>query len=99
MVVIGSRTVAEPTPEESRMKKMLTSMLLLIVLTVGTGCSGVIMNARYSELLDRTVVLSDVTATDAEAGELSGDQMIEALRDQADIWRKFQDARDGRANE
>lgn len=73
------------------MKKLLVIVLLLAV----TGCSGVWMNAEYSQLLDKTAVLSKVTAERAEQGRLTGPQMVDALGFQATTWQKFADARDG----
>ena len=74
---------------------------LLIVLVLGAvllgGCSGVIMNARYATLLDQTVALSGDTAAKAQAGTLTDAQKTEALVKQAETWKLFQSARDGKA--
>ena len=76
---------------------MRQTLILIIVaaLLVG-GCSGVIMNAEYSQLLDETAALSAETADRAEQGKLSSEEMAQALRLQATAWQKFRDARDGK---
>ncbi len=74
-------------------------LILCIVLGLLSGCNGVNLSAKYSDLLDTTATLSDVTASQAEAGTLTPDQMTQALRGQAKVWRKFQDARDGKAGD
>lgn len=90
------------------MKRLIAAFLVLLVLG---GCNGVILNAEYSELLDRTAVLSDATARRADlvadkaaADGLTFEQMVGELRQraheagaQALVWRKFREARDGRA--
>ena len=72
-----------------------TALVLLLVAVLLGGCSGVILNAEYSLLLDRTVALSAETATRAGAGQLSEADMTKALKAQAATWQRFQDARDG----
>ena len=74
------------------MKKLTIAVILLVVLG---GCSGVWMNAEYSQLLDETVAMSLETAGRAEAGRLTADQMARALRLQAETWQRLQMARDG----
>ena len=75
---------------------VLCLLAVLVVLPVVAGCSGVIMNAEYSELLDKTCALSAETATRAKTGQMSESDMAEALTKQAQTWRKFKDARDGK---
>lgn len=79
------------------MKRTLITILLLLALTASAGCNGVILSPTYSRLLDDTAALSAATARRAGAGELSADQMSAALAAQAQVWRKFQQARDGEA--
>lgn len=69
--------------------------VLLLVLMVG-GCSGVIMNAEYSQLLDRAAVLSSESVRRYEAGQLDPNETLSVLQKQAQSWRQLQDARDGR---
>ena len=76
------------------MRRALLVMVLVVPLLV-SGC-GVWTNARYSELLDRTAVLSAETARRAEAGELAPEEMVAALKLQAETWQRFRDARDGK---
>jgi hypothetical protein len=82
------------------MKRIVIGLFLAAAIVVGLagtcGCSGVWMNAEYSQLLDRTAALSAEAALRARSGELTGEQMTDALVKQAETWRRFQDARDGR---
>ncbi len=71
----------------------------LVVLPFVAGCGGVIMNAEYSQLLDKTCALSAETAARATMGELSEAEKTAALNKQAETWQKFKDARDGKAGE
>ena len=77
------------------MRRVLLAVVLLAVLVGVVGCNGVYLSAEYSQLLDETGALSAMTAERAKAGALDPNQMIEALTVQAEVWRKFQDARDG----
>jgi len=75
---------------------MTVAVLLAVgLLVAGSGCGGVQLNAEYSQLLDQTAVLSAETARRAEAGGLTTEQMVAALRYQADCWASFRDGRDG----
>jgi hypothetical protein len=76
------------------MKRALLVMVLVIPLILA-GC-GVVVSAKYSELLDKTAVLSAETARRAEAGELTSEEMVAALKRQAETWQRFRDARDGK---
>ena len=79
------------------MRQYVWGVVFAVVLAVVlAGCSGVVMNAEYSQLLDRTAALSAETATRAERGQLDANGMKEALRAQADVWQMFVDARDGK---
>lgn len=78
------------------MKRIIIAILLL-ALTASAGCGGVILSPQYSRLLDDTAAISAETARRAQAGDLSAEEMARALDSQADIWRKFQQARDGEA--
>ena len=75
-------------------KRALLVLILVVPLILG-GC-GVWMNPNYSEILDRTAVLSAETARRAEAGQLTPEEMISALKMQAQVWQRFRDARDGK---
>lgn len=77
--------------------KSLLIVLLLLAAVLPAGCTGVMLSAEYSRLLDQTAALSAETAKRAEAGTLTQPQMVSALRYQADCWATFRDARDGRA--
>ena len=76
------------------MRRALLVMVLVIPFVL-SGC-GVWMNPNYSELLDRTAVLSAETARRAEAGELAPEEMVAALKMQAETWQRFRNARDGK---
>jgi hypothetical protein len=73
------------------------AVVMLVVLVVCGGCSGVWMNAEYSQLLDKTVALSKETADRAQAGTLTEAEMKASLTGQAAVWQRFKDARDGKA--
>jgi len=77
------------------MKRFLICLAFLAVLL--GGCSSVLMNAEYSSLLDRATAYSQGIAAKASAGDLDSPQMVKALNQQANLWQKFKDARDGRA--
>ena len=79
------------------MRKM--SWVSLAVAVLLSGCSGVIVSAEYSRLLDETAAVSEATACRAESGRLDPNEMVRALRAQAEVWQKFRDARDGKAPE
>ena len=84
------------------MKKLtlfLAATLLVAAIVATPGCSGVILNAEYSRLLDETAALSASTADAADAGELTEEEMTEALILQAQRWQQFRDARDGKKAE
>ena len=70
--------------------------VVVVLAVVLSGCSGVLLNAEYSQLLDETTALSVETARRAEDGRLDPNDMAKALQAQAGVWQKFQDARDGR---
>ncbi len=76
------------------MKRALLVMVVVAPLILA-GC-GVVVNAKYSELLDKTAVLSAETARRAEAGDLTPEEMVAALKRQAETWQRFRDARDGK---
>jgi hypothetical protein len=81
-------------------KRLLMYAIALAVLIgafVVTGCE-VRLSPAYSSLLDRTAELSRRTAEQARAGELTREQMLDALDLQARIWQRFRDARDGVAD-
>jgi hypothetical protein len=75
------------------MKKAIVALVLVVLLL--PGCSGVLVNAEYSQLIDRTAVLMNESAVRAEAGKLTPEEMAKHLRYSADAWQKIRDARDG----
>ena len=75
------------------MKKMLIVLVLAVLVS---GCSGVILSPKYSALLDKTAALSAETAVRAQGGELSEADKTAALVKQAQVWKEFQAARDGK---
>lgn len=76
-------------------------MRVLAVVAVAmalAGCGGVMLSAKYSQLLDQTAALSQATATRAAAGQLSQDEETKSLQGQAAVWQMFRDARDGKGS-
>ena len=73
--------------------KRLMSLALVGLLLMTAGCSGVWMNAEYSGLLTSTAQLSAETAYRANAGQLTPDEMKQALTSQSIVWARFADAR------
>lgn len=81
---------------------VLGCLAILLAVTLA-GCSGVILSADYSRLLDQTAALSAETARRADLPEsdalgLTRADMAAALRYQAEVWLKLRDARDGKAD-
>ena len=74
-------------------------VMVMMLMVAGVGCSGVSLNAEYSQLLDETTALSNESARRATAGELTSEQMVEVLAMQSAVWVRFQDARDGRGGD
>lgn len=74
---------------------LIVGVLVLAMLVVLPGCSGVWMNAKYSDMFDRAAAVSAEIAKRAEAGEILPADMVGALKRQALTWEKFQNARDG----
>ncbi len=68
-------------------------VLVLLCAACLTGCGGVWMNAEYSGLLTSTAQLSAETAYRAKAGQLTPEEMKEALTSQSIVWARFVDAR------
>lgn len=69
---------------------------VLIASLLFVGCSGVIMNAEYSTLLDRTCAIANEVDKRAQTGELNEEQMKYLLHQHNLAWHAFKDARDGR---
>jgi len=78
-----------------QMKKTFLAFALLCLV----GCSGVQMNAKYSELLDKTAAQADEIAVRASDGRLNSDEKTTALVEQAKLWNRFREARDGKKSE
>jgi len=76
------------------MRRLTCAALVLLLVA---GCNGVYLNAEYSQLLDETAAWTNEAACRAEDGRLDPNETARALRLSADHWRRFQDARDGRA--
>jgi len=74
------------------MRRMIVIALVGLMLA---GCSGVVMNAKYSALLDKFVVLSQADATMALNKQMDANDMTSALVDQYAMFKQIQDARDG----
>jgi hypothetical protein len=74
----------------------LTTLLLLSCLLLA-GCSGVVLSARYSTLLNESAAISKAAADMADANQMTPFEMKCSLRWNAEAWRKFQDGRDGKA--
>jgi len=72
------------------MKRILCTALVMAV--VLAGCGGVWVNSEYRELLDKTTAWAQVTSTRASVGDLTPENMVEALRLQALLWKDFQNA-------
>jgi len=78
-------------------KRAISAIAITICLMVAlAGCRGVTLSAEYSTLLDDTASLSARTAEMAVDGELSEENKTQALVKQSEVWKLFQDARDGR---
>jgi len=76
---------------------LVVGIVILAVLIV--GCNGVWMSPKYSDLLDRTASVSAEMANRANADELSSDDMKAALNSQAETWKLFQNARNGKGGD
>ena len=70
-----------------------TIVLVLLCAVCLTGCGGVWMNAEYTGLLTSTAQLSAETACRANAGQLTPEEMKEALTSQSIVWARFVDAK------
>jgi len=75
------------------MKRISMYLALALVGLMLTGCGGVILNAEYSALLTSTAQLSAETAYRANAGQLTPDEMRQALTSQSIVWARFVDAK------
>ena len=74
------------------MKRLLA--VLLVGCLVVSGC-GIYMNSDYSQRLDETVAWSADQSRRAESAALTPDEMKQALKTNATLWKLFQEARDG----
>ncbi len=100
IVIIVLRAVTKTTIKPPGGVNMLLMLCLAGVLMASVaGCGGVQTSPEYSALLDRTAAWSQVVADKAANGEMTGFQMIEALKINADLWGRFRNARDGAATE
>ncbi len=77
------------------MKILMMILMIVLLAAVAAGCSGVVLNAEYSQLLDKTVATYDDIAARAEANSLSPSEMQRALSASAQTWHRFRNARDG----
>jgi hypothetical protein len=75
--------------------KRLMIVALVGLMLASAGCSGVIMNAKYSALLDTFVVETKTDATLALNKKLDANDMISALIDHYARAKEIQDERDG----
>ena len=100
IVIIVLRAVTKTTIKPPGGVNMLLMLCLAGVLMASVaGCGGVQTSPEYSALLGRTAVWSQVVADRAAAGEMNGEQMVEALEINADLWGQFEDAKNGVATE
>ena len=74
---------------------MRSAIVLCLLAALLAGCSGVILNAEYSQLLDKTAAWSAQVSTDADANQFSPAEIKTALRLSAKHWSSFRDGRDG----
>lgn len=81
------------------MKASMMVIAVVFLLVCMAGCSGVILSPTYSQMLDDSAYLSETLADRYEAGKLDPNTLGAGLRWNANAWKKFQDARDGRASE
>ncbi len=104
-VVGGILAIIGRLVAKSRLKGPGGGVGLLLVLCLAgvmasvAGCGGVQTSPEYSALLDRTAAWSRAVADKAAAGEMTGFQMTEALEINADLWGRFEDAKNGVATE
>jgi len=74
---------------------ILWAVLIVCLLAAACGCSGVMMNAEYSTLLDQTTAWSSTAAAQADANTLDANDLKTVIRTEAKLWAKFRNARDG----
>ena len=102
IVAIVGRLVAKSrlaAPSGRTFKLLLLVLCAACVMAAAGGCSEVQVSPVYSALLGQTVGWSRSMATRAAAGELNAGEMVEALDINADLWERFDDARDGQSRE
>ena len=73
------------------MKRTLLVVVLVSAIFVA-GCGGVWVNSEYRELLDKTTEWSAVAAKRGEVGDLSLEDAVKLLGQNATLWRDFQNA-------
>jgi len=76
------------------MKRIAIIAVVLAGLALG-GCSGITANAEYRGLIVSTAQLSAETAYRANCGQLTPDEMKQALTSQSIVWARFVDALNG----
>jgi outer membrane PBP1 activator LpoA protein len=82
------------------MKKWIVLIVLAATLA---GCSGIIADARHSALIDTTAAVSRTVyerslkadECDTCVGEWTRDEVRQLLKDNAEIWLYFQQAKSG----
>ena len=97
IVAIVGRLVAKSrlAAPSGRTFKLLLVICAACVMAAAGGCSEVQVSPVYSALLDSTAGWSRSMATRAAAGELNAGEMVEALDINADLWERFEDAKNG----
>ncbi len=94
IVVLRAVTKAKIKPPGGGAYSLLLVMCLIGVMAV-CGCNAVNVSPEYSALLNSTAAWSQAMADKAAAGEMDEAQKTEALQVNADLWRRFEDAKNG----
>ncbi len=95
MTIIG-RVVAKGKIKPSGLGPYsLILVICLIGVLASAGCNKVNMDQAYGSLLDRTAAWSADVAAKAANGEMTPDQMSEALQINAELWQRFENAKNG----
>ena len=81
-----------------------TLALVLVLMILMSGCSGVILSAKYSQALDEQAALVGHAASLAEQhgigdanGQVKPEAAVHALKSTACMLQLWQNARDGKA--
>ena len=80
------------------MTRRLVCVLVLAVV-LASGCARVAVDPEYRVWLDKTTSWAGETATQAELGALTNAEMVTLLRQNAVLWKYFQNASLGIPND